>query len=162
MSEVTIGAIYEVLERLGGWNSVCIPEFTWGDLRVDAAVVDLRTRWIRGFEIKMSRADFQRDEKWILYSRFCSSLSIVCPHGLIKPEEVEKPFGLLWVGEGSVQWAKKPKNLQKREAFAWLWTYMNVIERENFRDLWNSLNTSRGFGWEKNPWVWVLEFKRVK
>lgn len=31
-----------------------------------------------------------------------------------------------------------------------------------FRELWDSINTKRGYGWEVNPWVWVLEFKRVK
>jgi len=28
-----------------------------------------------------------------------------------------------------------------------------------FRELWNSTNRSRGYGWVKNPWVWVVEFK---
>jgi hypothetical protein len=32
----------------------------------------------------------------------------------------------------------------------------------DFRVLWDSLNKKRGFGWEKNPWVWVLEFRRIK
>ncbi len=32
---------------------------------------------------------------------------------------------------------------------------------EAFQTLWESINFERGFGWEKNPWVWVLEFKRV-
>jgi hypothetical protein len=27
--------------------------------------------------------------------------------------------------------------------------------------LWDSINGKRGFGWDKNPWVWVVEFKRV-
>lgn len=30
-----------------------------------------------------------------------------------------------------------------------------------FRELWNSLNAKRGFGWDVNPWVWVIGFKRV-
>ena len=29
-------------------------------------------------------------------------------------------------------------------------------------DDWDRLNAKRGFGWESNPWVWVLEFKRVE
>lgn len=32
---------------------------------------------------------------------------------------------------------------------------------KSFKDLWNSIYFERGFGWNKNPWVWVLEFKRV-
>jgi hypothetical protein len=30
-----------------------------------------------------------------------------------------------------------------------------------YSKLWDSLNAKRGFGWNKNPWVWVIEFKRV-
>ncbi|MBJ9897369.1 hypothetical protein [Burkholderia cenocepacia] len=30
-----------------------------------------------------------------------------------------------------------------------------------FHDLWDSLNASRGHGWDVNPWVWVIEFKRL-
>lgn len=31
-----------------------------------------------------------------------------------------------------------------------------------FRDTWNSINEKRGYGWEVNPWVWVIEFKQIK
>lgn len=31
---------------------------------------------------------------------------------------------------------------------------------EVFRQFWNSLNAKRGYGWDMNPWVWVLSFKR--
>jgi len=30
-----------------------------------------------------------------------------------------------------------------------------------FQRLWDSLNAKRGYGWDKNPWVWVIEFKRI-
>jgi len=30
-----------------------------------------------------------------------------------------------------------------------------------FRDLWNSINEKRGFGFNSNPYVWVLGFKKV-
>lgn len=30
-----------------------------------------------------------------------------------------------------------------------------------FHELWDSINASRGFGWDANPWVWVVEFKRI-
>ncbi|MEN6572063.1 MAG: hypothetical protein ABFD24_09500 [Anaerolineaceae bacterium] len=32
----------------------------------------------------------------------------------------------------------------------------------NFRRLWDSINAKRGFGWDENPWVWVIDFKRVE
>lgn len=31
-----------------------------------------------------------------------------------------------------------------------------------FSELWDSINGNRGYGWDKNPWVWVVEFKRVE
>jgi hypothetical protein len=31
----------------------------------------------------------------------------------------------------------------------------------NFSILWDSINDKRGFGWNFNPWVWVIEFKKV-
>ncbi len=33
--------------------------------------------------------------------------------------------------------------------------------REWFKKLWDSLNAKRGYGWEVNPWVWVISFRRL-
>lgn len=30
-----------------------------------------------------------------------------------------------------------------------------------FSFLWDSINAKRGYGWDANPWVWVVEFERV-
>jgi hypothetical protein len=30
-----------------------------------------------------------------------------------------------------------------------------------FINLWNKINAKRGFGWDTNPWVWAITFKRV-
>jgi hypothetical protein len=32
---------------------------------------------------------------------------------------------------------------------------------KDFEILWDGINAERGFGWAANPWVWVIEFKRV-
>ena len=31
-----------------------------------------------------------------------------------------------------------------------------------FIKLWDSLNAKRGFGWEQNPWVWIIDFVKEK
>jgi hypothetical protein len=30
-----------------------------------------------------------------------------------------------------------------------------------FSGLWDAINADRGYGWDLNPWVWVLNFQRV-
>lgn len=40
-------------------------------------------------------------------------------------------------------------------------THGGQRHRCTFRHRWNALNAKRGFGWDANPWVWVLTFTRV-
>ena len=35
----------------------------------------------------------------------------------------------------------------------------NLKYRAAFQTLWNSINAARGFGWDVNPWVWVITFR---
>ena len=30
-----------------------------------------------------------------------------------------------------------------------------------FADLWDSINARRGYGWDANPWVWCISFRRL-
>jgi len=30
-----------------------------------------------------------------------------------------------------------------------------------FHNLWDKINLKRGYGWEVNPWVWIIEFKAL-
>lgn len=34
--------------------------------------------------------------------------------------------------------------------------------REHFKLLWETINAKRGYGWDTNPWLWVIEFERIK
>jgi hypothetical protein len=136
-SKLTAEDIKKRLAGIGGYGNIFIPEYTWKQIRIDAVIIDIRKRWVRGFEVKTSRIDFLQDDKWTQYSEFCSSVSIVCPEGLIEKNEVQKPFGLLWIKESvdwnrqrDFQWVRRPKNIQNRKSLAWFWTYLNVIERE--------------------------------
>lgn len=31
----------------------------------------------------------------------------------------------------------------------------------HFKGLWDRLNAKRGFGWESNPWCWVISFRKL-
>lgn len=34
-------------------------------------------------------------------------------------------------------------------------------DREGFAQWWSAVNANRGTTWDRNPWVWVVEFRRV-
>jgi hypothetical protein len=36
-----------------------------------------------------------------------------------------------------------------------------LLPSEMFARLWDSINAERGFGWDVNPWVWALTFRRI-
>lgn len=37
----------------------------------------------------------------------------------------------------------------------------HVSAFDAFRETWNAINAKRGLGWATNPWVWVVEFRRL-
>jgi hypothetical protein len=39
--------------------------------------------------------------------------------------------------------------------------YKHEGHKEAFTKLWDSIYAKRGFGWDVNPLVWVIEFKRI-
>lgn len=86
---------------------------TWGGapLRLDAWA--MTRSWVRlkmtGYEIKESRGDFLRDEKWHGYRQYCHELSFVCPHGLIKPDELPADIGLLYASKTKTRLFTKKK-----------------------------------------------------
>lgn len=38
----------------------------------------------------------------------------------------------------------------------------SLTDKQLFEILWDSINATRGYSWESNPWVWVIEFRRVQ
>lgn len=38
----------------------------------------------------------------------------------------------------------------------------DIAPIHSFQSLWDGLNSERGFGWHANPWVWVVDFKRIE
>jgi hypothetical protein len=51
---------------------------------------------------------------------------------------------------------------EARAQDAWLAKYGRDWHRRKYRELWDSLNAKRGYGWDVNPWVWALMFRRVE
>lgn len=51
-------------------------------------------------------------------------------------------------------------HLTPNEAFSML-EDESISYKEAFSGLWDSLNAKRGYGWDKNPWVWVPRFTKA-
>ena len=58
----------------------------------------------------------------------------------------------IWIWDGE-RYAKHPEHFRR----ALLNPYV-----ANYSVLWDEINAERGFGWDMNPWVWVIEFKRIE
>ena len=42
-----------------------------------------------------------------------------------------------------------------------LFTGAMVRAIDTYSRLWDSINAKRGYGWDKNPWVWTLSLMRL-
>jgi len=67
-------------------------------VRFDVIGIARRTRQVRIYEIKASRADFLRDRKWPSYLAYCTHFAFVAPAGAIAPWELERGVGLIEYG----------------------------------------------------------------
>lgn len=51
--------------------------------------------------------------------------------------------------------------------FCWAEGVLNIHDMPKnptraFEMLWNGINAKRGYGWDTNPWVWVISFERCE
>jgi len=60
------------------------------------------------------------------------------------------------IGESPPDWMIEPHRMLDRPDIDAIFS-----ARSRFIHLWDSINAKRGYGWEVNPWVWVILFKVV-
>lgn len=78
-----------------------------------------------GYEIKVTRQDFQRDTKWHDYLPYCNEFYFVCPPDIIKPNEVSDDVGLYWTtGSGTKVYQKKKAKYRNVQIPDSLWRYI--------------------------------------
>lgn len=60
----------------------------------------IRKSWAKpcftGYEVKVDRGDFIRDQKWSGYLQYCHEFYFACPTDLIKPEELPSEVGPIY------------------------------------------------------------------
>lgn len=69
---------------------------------------------ITGYEIKISRSDFQRDNKYHLYLQYCNEFYFVVPAGLLKKDEIPNDMGLIFYYPETGKLVKKKKSLYRQ------------------------------------------------
>lgn len=103
------------------------PTWTSSHLRMDAWAV--RKSWtdpcVWGYEIKVNRSDFLRDEKWGRALTYCNQFYFACPSGLIHPEELPAEVGLLWAAKtGTRLFTKRKAPHREPEIPEEIWRYI--------------------------------------
>ena len=90
---------------------------------------------ITAYEIKVRRSDFIKDNKWHFYLDYCHSFYFICPRGIIKPEEIGKEAGLMYVYPDSKYIKTIKKAPYRKVNFSQdLFTYilMNKLESDRY------------------------------
>ncbi len=105
--------------------------------------------WYRASESKVSADSFAGEARWrpsIHMERWASRIML---------EVVEVRVGRIQQITDDSCWHEGVRSDPPKHWY----TASNI--REKFIKLWNSINAKRGFGWDKNPWVWAVTFKRL-
>lgn len=119
------------------------PSQTSNHFRMDAW--SMNKSWanplVVAYEIKISRADFLKDNKWMAYLPCCNQFYFVCPRGLITPDEVSPQAGLIYVAStGTMLVTKKQAPYREVQIPETLWRYIlmcrttTCAEREQHRE----------------------------
>lgn len=73
----------------------------------------MKKSWARplyvGYEVKVARQDFLRDDKWPAYLNVCHQLYFVCAPGVMEPEECPEQCGLIVVSKTGTRLYTKRK-----------------------------------------------------
>jgi len=111
-----------------------------------------------GYEIKISRQDFLRDNKWPKYLGMCNELYFVCPWKIIRIDEVPADCGLMWVSKsGTVVTKKKKAPYRKIEEPVNLLKYL-LMARTEIDSRYQKLSYGNGLNrqfWEN----WLIDKK---
>ena len=118
------------------------------------------------------RVEMHHDYTWVAYQDTMGQSIGKCPYGEIGSE--------LWVKQGLYMPQKDAKiflqitnvriervqDITTKEALAeGMWNSLASAPALTlialFRHTWNDINKKRGFGWDVNPWVWVISFKKI-
>ncbi len=88
---------------------------------------------IRGYEIKVSRSDFMRDNKYSRYLPYFHEFYFVVPSGMVQRQEVEENIGLMWYNPETGTLTTKKKAVWRNieiDALMLLYIIMNRLDSD--------------------------------
>lgn len=124
---------------------------TWAHDDLDCKDVKCGNRdhiWWKASENKIVADSFAGTARWrpsIFMSRWASRITLEIVNVRVEP---------LWAINRADAFAEGVRSDYLHQPPDWL-------DIDRFRELWDKLNKKRGYGWDVNPWVWVVEFKKV-
>jgi hypothetical protein len=108
VTECNTGSAWRGCRRLDGWAM----KKTWSPLTTI------------GYEIKVDRRDFLRDDKWPTYLDYCHQFYFVCPSKLIDKAEIPEGCGLIYAGARLLTKVKAPRREPPAEKMIELMIYV--------------------------------------
>lgn len=123
LTGISADQILELLQKKHQ-DDVFIPECkngeTWGArdlLKLDAWVLKRSYSPLTaiGYEIKTSRQDFEKDQKWAKYVDLCHEFYFVCPGGLIRATDLPSRIGIIWTSKDRLYTKRKAERVAPDE-----------------------------------------------
>lgn len=96
-----------------------------------------------GYEVKRTRSDFLRDQKWQGYLPMCHLFYFVTPRGVVQPEELPADCGLMWAaGRRLLTKRAAVRREPDPEALVRLMTYVLMSRTRIVGDMWEANRTA--------------------
>lgn len=154
MPEVTSNEIKAALAKKHGDREFFITECKNGPTGTGMLQFDglaIHKSWahpnIVGYEIKVSRSDFQRDNKFFGYMPYCHELNFVVPTGLIDRMELPNDIGLMYYNPETKAITTKKKAIHRKieiDAEMLLYIIMSRLESDRL-----PFHSSKAEYWEE-------------
>jgi hypothetical protein len=117
--------------------------------RITLGVTDVRIERLQDITASDARADGCEPD-WDLFDEYTS-----CQEGWLEPEEFVEEC------EDECDWVNCGRGLvHSREHKEWLRDRKELATKLAFANLWRRINGVDS--WHANPWVWVIEFRRLQ
>lgn len=135
VAECNLGSSWNACRRMDAW---AMPK-SWSPLT------------FVGYEVKVSRSDFLRDEKWTDYLPVCHQLYFACPAKLIAAEELPADVGLMWLtGSRFVTKRKAVRRTPSPDALVQIMAYVLMSRSRIVADMHQAVNReSRAERWRR-------------